>query len=319
MDSFVSKLKQLAVTCDFGDHKDDFIRDQVIDKCTSTALRRRLLRDKDLTLFMLQDIARTMEAVDQQAAKMEKLTIKAVGKLTLHASTQSAGGKPQLRHKPSASSQQSIKYARQLTCNCCSRVGHYGKMCTVAKGKQCRSCGKEGHFAAVCHTKTGLKVNQVTNEVPHNKVSVDITGDDDDPDWVFVLQGDTDDTEMSILVDGMPVAMLIDSGASCNIVGSNVFQTLRNNGHTQLKTTFKQLYAYGSDTPLAVEGFFTAGIRPVTGNKSVKADVLVVNGAQTSLLGRKTAIALGILHIGAMSNFNAVHYEDTSALTTSLQ
>lgn len=75
VDSFVSKLKQLAVTCDFGDHKDDFIRDQVIDKCTSTALRRRLLRDKDLTLFMLQDIARTMEAVDQQAAKMQLMLV----------------------------------------------------------------------------------------------------------------------------------------------------------------------------------------------------------------------------------------------------
>lgn len=37
---FVSRLKQLAVTCEFSDHKDDFIRDQVIDKCTSTALRR---------------------------------------------------------------------------------------------------------------------------------------------------------------------------------------------------------------------------------------------------------------------------------------
>ncbi len=88
VDSFVSRLKQLAVTCDFGDHKDDFIRDQVIDKCTSTALRRRLLREKDLTLSILQDIARTMEAADQQAAKMEKLTINAVGKgKMLHVNT----------------------------------------------------------------------------------------------------------------------------------------------------------------------------------------------------------------------------------------
>lgn len=79
------------------------------------------------------------------------------------------------------------------------------------------------------------------------------------------------------------------------------------------------LYAYGSDTPLAVEGFFTADIRPVAGNKSIKADVLVVNGAQTSVLGCKTATALGILHIGAVSNINAVHRENTAALTTSLQ
>lgn len=41
-----------------------------------------------------------MEAADQQAAKMEKLTINAVGKgKTLHMNTQSAGGKPQLKYK----------------------------------------------------------------------------------------------------------------------------------------------------------------------------------------------------------------------------
>lgn len=132
VDSFVSRLKQLAVMCDFGDHKDDLICDQVIDKCTSTALRRRLLREKDLTLSILQDIARTIEAADQQAAKMEKLNINAVGKGNiLHVSTQFAEGKPQSKYKSSAFSQQSTKHAHQLTCHRCGRVRHYGKMCIM--------------------------------------------------------------------------------------------------------------------------------------------------------------------------------------------
>lgn len=31
VDLFVSRLKQLAMTCDFGYHKEDFIRDKLID------------------------------------------------------------------------------------------------------------------------------------------------------------------------------------------------------------------------------------------------------------------------------------------------
>lgn len=32
IDSFVLRLKKLAVICEFGDNRDDFIRDKVIDK-----------------------------------------------------------------------------------------------------------------------------------------------------------------------------------------------------------------------------------------------------------------------------------------------
>ena len=55
MDSFVSRLKKMAATCEFGDNKDDFIRDQVIDKCISNTLRRRLLWEKYLKLEGLLD------------------------------------------------------------------------------------------------------------------------------------------------------------------------------------------------------------------------------------------------------------------------
>lgn len=137
-----------------------------------------------------------MEAADQQATKMEKPTINAFGKgKTLHETTQSAEGKPQSKYKLSAFSQQSKKHAIQLTYRHGGHVGHYGKMCTVALGKHYRFCSKERHFGAVCHTKAGLKVNQMTSKVPHN-VSLDIMGEDDDPEWVFVLKGDTNYAEM---------------------------------------------------------------------------------------------------------------------------
>ncbi len=44
MDAFVTRLRSLSKTCEFGDQTDEAIRDQAIDKCVSTELRRRLLR-----------------------------------------------------------------------------------------------------------------------------------------------------------------------------------------------------------------------------------------------------------------------------------
>ena len=50
IDGFVRGLKKLAATCEFGDKRDDFKRDQVIVKCSPNTLRRRLLQEKDLKL-----------------------------------------------------------------------------------------------------------------------------------------------------------------------------------------------------------------------------------------------------------------------------
>ena len=40
VDQFVCKLRKRAASCDFGEFENDYIRDQVIDKCYSSHLRR---------------------------------------------------------------------------------------------------------------------------------------------------------------------------------------------------------------------------------------------------------------------------------------
>ena len=70
VDQFVSRLRQKAATCDFGD-VDEAIRDQLIEKCSGSKLRRKFLERANATLKDLQDIARAHEAVDEQMKFME--------------------------------------------------------------------------------------------------------------------------------------------------------------------------------------------------------------------------------------------------------
>ena len=60
----------LAKTCEF-DKVDEMIRDQVIDKCASNNLRRWLLRETDLKLDGLLQIARSIEASNLHATTIE--------------------------------------------------------------------------------------------------------------------------------------------------------------------------------------------------------------------------------------------------------
>ena len=69
VEQYATRLKKLSLTCEFGDTKEDAIRDQIIDKCKSYDLRRRFLREKDIKLDKLLDKGRRYEAADMCAAK----------------------------------------------------------------------------------------------------------------------------------------------------------------------------------------------------------------------------------------------------------
>ena len=64
---FVCRLRQRAATCEFGTNEGDYIRDQLIDRCYSSHLRRKFLeKEGTVTLDDLLWIARSQEAVDRQ-------------------------------------------------------------------------------------------------------------------------------------------------------------------------------------------------------------------------------------------------------------
>ena len=74
VEQFVTRLRQKAQTCEFGDAAtvDEQIRDQVISKCLSHELRRKLFRKgRNLTLPQLREIARSMEESEKQAPSIE--------------------------------------------------------------------------------------------------------------------------------------------------------------------------------------------------------------------------------------------------------
>ena len=67
VDQLVCRLRQRAINCEFGKNENDYIRDQVIDKCYSSKLRRKfLVKEGALTLDDLLRIARSQKAVDRQ-------------------------------------------------------------------------------------------------------------------------------------------------------------------------------------------------------------------------------------------------------------
>ena len=210
------------------------------------------------TLKELQDTARTFEAVRRQSRYMA-IPEASVNHISTKPSQKKDKGKA--AHKMA-----------NATCYRCGKQGHFARNPSCpARNKTCNKCRKTGHFAVVCKTK---KVSLV----------------EDYDEYAFSVNGKDQFEKIQVSIGGQNVQMIVDSGASVNIIDRQLWEKLK---EKKIKCSSQQsqrkLFAYGSTKLLIVLGSFT-----------------------TQYLGRSTALYLGVLQIGA----NVMHVRDTSQIAT---
>ncbi|CAB4036728.1 Retrovirus-related Pol poly, partial [Paramuricea clavata] len=200
-------------------------------------------------------------------------------------------------------------------CYCCGRDGHRAKDASCpANNKACNKCGKLGYFGRVCKSARRPEQSERVRYIEQRENN----NFSDDDEYVFTLndpKNSEQQTSVTITVHGTEIPVIIDSGAGVNVLDKNTFNRLYNGPQNTIKLSDSRvkLFSYGAVTPLPVLGKFDAmvTILAVSGEtaSSTNAQFIVVNTIDSGcLLGKSTAIALGLLRIGLLSGttLNAV-------------
>ena len=71
---FVTRLRLVANDCDYGNNRDYFVRDRVIEKCLQKSLRVKFLSERGITLSKLLEMSQEYESTYHQANQMQTAT-----------------------------------------------------------------------------------------------------------------------------------------------------------------------------------------------------------------------------------------------------
>ncbi|XP_022777877.1 uncharacterized protein LOC111319348, partial [Stylophora pistillata] len=276
---FVTRLRHVVKDCDYGDQADNQIRDQVLQRCKSHELRKKLLeKGEHLTLELLLSTAANHELVRSQLENTE-------GKKDVNF----------VRDKQEDKGKESAKRA----CYRCGKVGNLEETLSVPPKEKLAISAEE--LTILVQTKTAKPPKPRREEKTKGrktKKSVRyVRSERNEDEYAFTVNSATSPEKIDGTVGGVVVAMLIDSVASTNVIDKNLWLKLKQDKIKCVsRKSDKKLYAYGSKQPLNVLGTFSAQAR-VEG-KEAEAEFVVINGEGAALLGRETAIKLGVLKLG---------------------
>lgn len=201
--AYVSALRQLASTCDFGDFLEAALRDKVVDGVRSVELRQKLLmKGSQLTLGQAMDILQTFEQAAEGARVYEEGRDAAMVQQVERARNRSGTG---------VSGSSTVPDRR---CYRCGASGHLAsaRECR-ARDRRCSRCHKVGHFQAVCRSTGQARVQAVQDTDGNEELGV-----------LTVTQNERTTLIVDVCVEGEVIQLVVDTGSSVSILPANIYQ-----------------------------------------------------------------------------------------------
>ena len=294
---YVTRLRTFSKTCQFHDATDEIV-DQVIEKCNSNKLRKRLLKEKDLNLDTLLEIAYIIESTDHQSKQYKKSMSQellsddddnAINKISHHRHK-----KLPIKYKKSPiglpfqiSPGNRAQPLQSQTCYRCGSKTHLANKCEVTKGKSCNACGKPGHFSNVCKSRP----------LSRSTIQYLVAESSSDDEFVFAISSHNQmkhSNMFPITINGQSIHVLIDSGSTVNVISESLLKSM--SPRPSIKPYHKKVYGFNTDQPLDIIGSFYAEVK--VDSMTTTAEFLVLPTASTTILCSNTAIMLNLLRIG---------------------
>lgn len=297
-DEFVARLREKAKLCRF-DKAEKEICLQIVHKCASESLKRRLMEIEDLELAEVIKLGKLDESINTQIKELKRLNERQENKIEINKMSRGREREDESRAYRSgepgeAKHTSNNAYGRRSESKQCFKCGGaypHEKTCP-ARDAECRSCKKLGHFAKLCKARqnNGKHVRQMND---HNM-------DDDESSNVWTIRCKRVVNAfmkwfmpmITLLVCQSYVKFMVDTGAEINLIDEETFNKLKMK--PCLRRSNVSLFSYGSRDKLKTLGEFNTRISYNGQYRSIQ--FIVTSGKHGNLLSYQTSVLLGIVN-----------------------
>lgn len=288
IDEYVTDLRDLSSTCDFGSLTDSLIKDRIVLGIKDRAVKDRLLRTKDLDLNKALDICRASEISKHQLSEICTGTSTDAG-LSLHkikatkpAKQWSEKGKGN-QYKPTSSTGATRKSTRPMG-KVCGKCGYNHPMFKCpAYGKRCIKCSRLNHFSSQCKNKNVSSLEVKSEDEP--------SGDELYLGCINEIGSNNEWSVKLLTNDLIYIPYKLDSGAQVSVLTQDYLDLLEIDKHNLLPTKIK-LSSY-TGQKLSVLGLCYLDV--VHKGETHKLPFYVVNYNAPCILGLSACVKLKLI------------------------
>lgn len=238
LDQFHARLQGLAKNCEFHD-KDREVKSQIVQTCQLKKVREKGLSQIDITLEQLLIFGRTLEATTQQSkviSNSESVAIHVLQQNThppLWRGRGRRGGFHQVTTSQHRAAQHHNSQPHHSTCVGCGGSPHDRKKECRAWGRECHKCHKKNHFSKVCILGQNTNFLKESSEDSMSQTD-EITDSGDITEGTYNLSlfhtasqvRQVNPYMCTVEMEGIPMSMEIDTGASSTIVSEKQWKKL---------------------------------------------------------------------------------------------
>ena len=158
IDAYFAQLKNLSLTCEFGDLKEGLTLYKLVNGIQSNKIQDTLLRKgAELTLKKTIDVCRAEETTNHEMKIIkQEIDVDAIQRNRRRSNNNNRG---KMQHTAQAAT--STTSNNQKKCKYCGEK-HLPKQCP-AFGQTCRKCGRKNHWANCCNARI-IGENQTTKD-----------------------------------------------------------------------------------------------------------------------------------------------------------